>query len=66
MDRLATAVNDKHLGEVVLLGSIALHGVPPAKMFAGMLREVVNGCETVGLTKEAREIAKEAVLGLGK
>jgi hypothetical protein len=35
-------------------------------MFAGMLREVVGGFETVGLTKEARELAKEAILGLGK
>ena len=66
MDRFATAVNDKQLGEAVLLSSIALHGVPPAKMFAGMFRGVINGFETVGLTKEAREIAKEVVLGLGK
>jgi hypothetical protein len=66
MSRFATAVNDKQLGEAVLLGSIALHGVPPAKMFAGMFRGVINGFETVGLTKEAREIAKEVILGLGK
>ena len=66
MDRFATAVNDKQLGEAVLLSSIALHGVPPAKMFAGMFRGVINGFETVGLTKEAREIAKEVILGLGK
>ena len=66
MDRLATAVNDKHLGEVVLLSSIVLHGVPPAKMFAGMFQGVINGFETVGLTKEAREISQEVILGLGK
>ncbi len=66
MDRLATAVNDKHLGEVVLLSSTALSGVPPAKMFAGTFQGVISGFETVGLTKEAREISKEVILGLGK
>ena len=64
INSLTAAVNDKHLGEVVLLGSIALHGVSPANMFAGMLQEVINGFETVGLTKESRELAKEVILGL--
>ncbi len=66
MDSLDKALTGKRLGEVILLSSIALHGAAPDKIYAGLLREVVNGFETVGLTKEARELSNEVVLGLGK
>lgn len=65
IESLATAVNDKHLGEAVLLSSVALHETSPDKI-AGTLKEVANGLETVGLTKESRGLAVEAILGAGK
>ena len=66
MDNLEKAEEDRRLGEIVLLSSIALNEVPPEKMYAGLLRKVMYGLETVGLTKEARELAMEVVLGIGK
>ena len=66
MDSLNKALTDRRLGEVVLLSSIALHGAAPDKIYAGLLREVLDGFETVGLTKEARDLSKEIVLGLSR
>lgn len=62
IDNLEKAAEDRRLGEVILLSSIALNEVPPEKKNAGILRKVLYGFETVGLTKEARELAMEAVL----
>jgi hypothetical protein len=61
---LEKAEEDRRLGEVVLLSSIALQGTPPEKINAGLLHKAMHGFETVGLTKEARELAMEAVLGM--
>jgi hypothetical protein len=66
VDNLKKAVKDRRLAEVILLSSVLLHGVPPAYMSAGLLRETLDGFGTVGLNKETRDIATEAVLGLGK
>ncbi len=65
IEGLAAAVNNKQLGEAVLLSSVALQGIPPDKI-AGILHEVANGLKTVGLTKESRGLAVEAILGAGK
>ncbi len=66
IDSLENARNDKRLGEVILLSSLALRGVPPENMSAGLLREVLSSLEAVGLTKEARELSQEIVMGLSK
>lgn len=66
IDNLEEAEQDRRLGEVILLSSIALNEVPPAKMYAGLLQKVIDGLETVGLTKEARELATEVVLGISE
>jgi len=66
IDSLKKARDNRRLGEVVLLSAIALREVPPAKLYAGSLREVVDGLKTVGLTDEARELTKEVALGLSE
>jgi hypothetical protein len=65
IESLTTAVNNQQLGEAVLLSSVALQETPPDKI-AGNLHEVANGLKTVGLTKESRGLAVEAILGAGK
>jgi hypothetical protein len=64
IDDLEKAEEERRLGEVVLLSAVMLQGAPPDKVNAGVLREAVNGFETVGLTKEARELTMEVVLGM--
>lgn len=61
---LEKAEEDRRLGEVVLLSAVMLQGAPPDKINAGVLREAMYGFETVGLTKEARELTMEVVLGI--
>jgi hypothetical protein len=63
-ESLAQAYKDKKLGESILLSAIALQGVQPGTVNPGLLQEVVDGMTTVGLTKEARILASEAILGL--
>jgi hypothetical protein len=63
-DELAQAYKDKKLGESILLSAIALQGMQPKSLSPGLLQEVVGGMRTVGLTKEARALATEAILGL--
>ncbi len=63
MEYLESAELDKRLGEVILLSSIVLSDVPPEKMDGAVLSEVIDGLSTVGLTKEARSLAREVVLG---
>jgi hypothetical protein len=63
MDSLKEAITNRRLGEVVLLSSIALNGATPEKIYAGLLEVVIDGFETVGLTKEAQELYKEIVIG---
>ena len=65
IDSLERAEEDHRLGEVIVLSSVVLNEVPPAKMYAGLLQKVMYGLETVGLTREARELAMEVVLGTG-
>ncbi|MCB9991667.1 MAG: hypothetical protein H6867_09935 [Rhodospirillales bacterium] len=64
IDGLESAEYDKRLGEVILLSAIVLHNVPPEKLNGVLLRDVINGLVTVGLTKEARSLAQEVILGL--
>ncbi len=66
MDRLHSARTEKRRGEVVLLSALALQEAPPEKLYPGLLREVVEGLTAVGLTKEARRLAQEAILGFDK
>lgn len=64
LDNLKLAIEDKRLGEVVLLSSVALRDAPPEKIFPGTLNEAVAGLKTVGLTADARGLVREAILGL--
>ncbi len=64
VDSLKKARLEERLAEVVILSSIALHDVPPGNLYAGLLREILDGLITVGLTEEAQELAEEVVLGL--
>lgn len=66
MEDLETAEKDRRLGEVILLSSIALGDIPPERIDGGLLREVIGGFLTVGLTKEARSLAREVILGFSK
>lgn len=66
MDSLKKALTGKRLGEVILLSSVALRGASPDGVYPELLREVLDGFEAVGLTKEARELSVETVLGLSK
>jgi hypothetical protein len=64
LDNLNEAKNDRRLGEMVLLSSLALQGAPLGKLHPELLREVLEGLETVGLTEEARSLTTEVILGL--
>lgn len=63
MDRLKKAKNNKSLGEVVLLSAIILHNIRPVDLYAGTVEEVIDGFVTVGLIREARQLAVEVIAG---
>ncbi|MCB1556597.1 MAG: hypothetical protein KDJ15_04700 [Alphaproteobacteria bacterium] len=56
----------KRLGEVLLLSAVALQNVRSDSVPPAVLSEVLTGFVAVGLTKEARLLAKEVVLGFDK
>lgn len=58
------ARDDRRVAEVILLSSLVLHGTPPDSIYPELLRETVKGLDTVGLTKNTRELTVEVVLGL--
>ncbi len=62
--RLSLAFQEKRLGESILLSAIALQGAQPGSVNPGLLQEIIGGWKTVGLTKEARALATEVILGL--
>ncbi len=62
--RLTQAFKDRRLGESVLLSAIALQGAQPGSVNPGLMQEIIDGWKKVGLTKEARALATEAILGL--
>lgn len=64
LSALELAKKDKRLGEVILISSVLLRSTQPGKIAPNVLNEVLDGFSTVGLTKEARELAAEVVLGL--
>jgi|GEM_PF-1534143 len=64
MESLSKAHKGRHLGEVVLLSSLALHKAEPGKIHPDLLKAVLKGYLTVGLTNEAQQLSKEVVLGL--
>jgi hypothetical protein len=66
LNELELAEKDKRLGEVILISSILLRSTPPGKIAPEVLGEVLDGYKTVGLTREARELSAEVVLGLRK
>lgn len=63
---LELAEKDKRLGEIILISSVLLRSTPAGKITPEVLGEVLDGFKTVGLTREARELAAEVVLGLRK
>jgi hypothetical protein len=64
IERLEKAKQDKRLGEVILLSAIILSEAPHGQMHAELLRGLMDGFVTVGLTKEAQELAEESFSGL--
>lgn len=66
LSELELAKKDKRLGEVILISSILLRSTPPGKIAPEVLGEVLDGYKTVGLTREARDLAAEVILGLRK
>ncbi|MBU0799859.1 MAG: hypothetical protein KKA05_02540, partial [Alphaproteobacteria bacterium] len=66
LSNLALAEKDKRLGEVILISSILLRATSPGRITPEVLGEVLDGYKTVGLTREARDLAAEVVLGLRK
>ena len=66
LDRLEKARSEQRLGEVILLSSIALSDTPPDQIHKGLFREVIGGLIAVGLTKEARSLAREVILGMSE
>lgn len=66
LESLKLAQKDKRLGEVILISSILLRSTPAGTMSPEVLGEVLDGYKTVGLTREARDLAAEVVLGLRK
>lgn len=65
-NRLRNAGKKKHTGEVIVLSSIVLNGAQPDTIHPVLLGEVLDGMKTVGLTKEARGLAAEVILGLSR
>jgi hypothetical protein len=61
-DRLREASQDKSLSETILLSALALQGNRPGNLYPGLLRDVLNGFETVGLTEFSKSLAIEALL----
>ena len=61
IQRLERAKQDKRLGEVVLLSAVMLSQAPHGQMNAELMRSLMDGFVTVGLTKEAQEMAEEAL-----
>lgn len=61
-DRLKDASQKKSLSETILLSALALQGNRAGKIYPGLLRDVLNGFETVGLTEFSRSLAVEALL----
>jgi hypothetical protein len=66
LSELELAKKDKRLGEVILISSVLLRSSAPGKIAPEVLGEVLDGYKTVGLTREARELSAEVVLGLRK
>jgi hypothetical protein len=64
--QLADSFSEKKLGESILLSAKSLQGVRSRALNPGLLQEVIGGMRAVGLTKEARILAGEAVMGLSK
>lgn len=61
--KLTEAYENKRLGESILLSATVLQGIKPEDLSPGLLQEVIGGMRDVGLTKEARELAGQAISG---
>ncbi len=66
LDSLESAKYEQRLGEVILLSSIALRDAAPDEIYAGLFQKVIDGLVAVGLTEEARSLAREVMLGLSR
>lgn len=66
IDTLGTAEKNRRLGEVVLLSSLALQDPSSGAPDGDTVRKVIGALETVGLTKEARELTQDVILGLSR
>ncbi|PJB71190.1 MAG: hypothetical protein CO093_05915 [Alphaproteobacteria bacterium CG_4_9_14_3_um_filter_47_13] len=64
LDHLEKAKKEQRPGEIVLLSSIIFRDIPPDKIYPGLFREVIDGLIAVGLTNEARSLAREVMLGM--
>lgn len=64
VEKLHEAAENTRLGEVALLASVALNEYQPGKTHPGLLREVLQSLETVGLKEEAQTLALGVLLSL--
>jgi hypothetical protein len=64
LSALDLAKKDKRLGEVILISSILLRSTPTGSISPEVISKVLDGYLTVGLTREARDLAAEVILGL--
>jgi hypothetical protein len=63
MDRFGFEKKSERKAETILLSTIALQEQEVHKVYPGLLREVVNSLNNVGLTNVSRELLSEAFLG---
>ncbi len=65
-DALSQAVENKQMGEIVLLNLLVLQHAHPDHLYPGLLDSVLENLENVGLNRETQELKKETFLALSK
>lgn len=62
-NHLSEAGRNRETGKTVLLGASVLQAADPGKIYPGLLNDVRNGLNNVGLTDISSNLAMEAILG---
>ena len=62
-NHLSEAGRNRETGKTVLLGASVLQAAEPGEIYPGLLNDVRNGLNNVGLTDISLNLAMEAILG---
>lgn len=61
-DRLENSIQNKIKSETILLSATLINAGASGDMYPGVMRDVLNSLNAVGLTSFSRDVAKEAIL----